>query len=130
LPGRGTAVASGAALRDRVIDLCISLGLEARKEVKLGRRLWGAVRSIDVVITDPDTRRSLGLECKYQGGGGTAEEKIPATISDIGAWPIQGLVVFHGQGFSPNMRAYLWSTGKAVALDDLEDWLRLYFGID
>ncbi|MPZ23125.1 MAG: hypothetical protein GEU28_06185 [Dehalococcoidia bacterium] len=105
------------------------LGLDVRKEVKVGRRLWGAVRSIDLVVTHTESRRSLGIECKYQGGGGSAEEKIPATISDIGAWPIPGIVVFHGPGFSSNMRAFLWSTGKAVSLDDLQDWLRLYFGL-
>jgi hypothetical protein len=130
MAGKGTAVTSGAALRTEVLELCDKLGLDARKEVKLGRRLWGAVRHIDVVITDKASRRSLGVECKYQGSGGTAEEKIPATINDIGAWPIPGLVVFHGPGFSDNMRAYFWSTGRAVALNDLEDWLRLFFGLD
>lgn len=130
MPGRATAVESGNQLRAQVIELCEDLKLDVRKEVKVGRRLWGAVRHIDVVVTDKSNRKSLGIECKYQGGGGTAEEKIPATISDIAAWPIDGLVVFYGVGFSPNMRAYLWSTGKAVALDDLRDWLKLYFGLD
>jgi hypothetical protein len=27
------------------------------------------------------------------------------------------------------MRSYLYSTGKAVDLDDLDDWLKLFFGI-
>jgi hypothetical protein len=38
-------------------------------------------------------------------------------------------VVFAGEGFSPNMRSYLFSTGKAVELEDLSPWLQLYFGI-
>jgi hypothetical protein len=71
----------------------------------------------------------LGVECKYQGGGGSAEEKVPATIQDIAAWPIPGLVVFGGSGFSSNMIAYFHSTGKAVSLDDLEAWLLLFFGL-
>ena len=77
-------------------------------------------------MTLTESGRSLGLECKYQGVGGSAEEKIPATIQDIAAWPIPGLVVFAGGGFSDNMRSYLHSTGKAVALEDLESWLRLF----
>ena len=81
-------------------------------------------------MTSREARRSLGVECKFQGGSGSADEKIPATISDISAWPIPGLVVFAGEGFSRNMRSYLLSTGKAVDFEDLEDWLRLYFGID
>jgi hypothetical protein len=81
------------------------------------------------VLTHRETRRSLGVECKFQSGKGSAEEKIPATIADIGAWPIPGLVVFTGEGFSANIRHYLLSTGKAVDLMDLRPWLELFFGI-
>ena len=63
--------------------------------------------------------RAWGIECKWQGVGGSAEEKIPATIQDIAAWPIPGLVVFAGQGFSSNMTSYLHSTGKAVVVRGL-----------
>ena len=91
--------------------------------------VWGPVRNIDLVVwKDPDRR--LGIECKFQKDQGTAEEKIPTLIQDIDAWPIDGLVVFHGDGFSDNMRAFLLSSGKAVQLEDLEMWLRLYFGLD
>ena len=38
-------------------------------------------------------------------------------------------VVISGKGFSPNMRFFLISSGKAVEVEDLEDWLRLYFGL-
>lgn len=129
MPGRGAAPQSGATLERAVEQLVLSLGLQARRQVKVGRRLWGSVRHIDVVATDPSTRKSLGLECKFQGGPGTAEEKIPSLITDIGAWPIPGIVVFGGPGFSDNMRLYLHSTGKAVEFDDLEDWLELFFGL-
>lgn len=129
MAGGAAAVKSGAELRSRVVALGHELGLDARVEVRVGRRLWGAVRCIDVVLTRPDTGKTLGIECKYQGGGGSAEEKVPATIQDITAWPIPGLVVFGGDGFSPNMIAYFHSTGKAVALAELEAWLRLFFGL-
>ena len=80
-----------------------------------------------MVWKDPDRR--LGIECKFQKDKGTAEEKIPTLIQDIDAWPIEGLVVFDGKGFSANMRAFLLSSGKAVELGDLVIWLRLYFGL-
>ena len=127
MPGRDTS--SGRELESKIAELAVGLGLQVRRRVKVGRRLWGAVREIDVVVTDTQLRRSIGLECKYQGVAGSAEEKIPATIRDIEAWPIPGLVVYEGVGFSTNMRSYLLSTGKAVAFNDLEDWLRLFFGI-
>jgi len=129
LPGKATAVISGDELKGKVVSLGRTLGLDVRVEVRVGRRLWGAVRNIDVVLTRKETGQTLGIECKYQGGGGSAEEKVPATIQDIAAWPIPGLVVFGGSGFSPNMIAYFHSTGKAVSLDDLEPWLRLFFGL-
>src|SRR5437016_8576141 len=129
MAGKGTAVHSGAELRGKVAALGSSLGLQVRTEVKVGRRLWGAVRHIDVVITREEVGKTLGVECKFQGGGGSAEEKVPATIQDISAWPIPGVVVFGRDGFSANMLAYFHSTGKAVSLEDLEAWLRLFFGL-
>ncbi len=120
---------SGKGLEANVALLGAKLGLNVDRQVRVGRRLWGAERRIDVVLTEPGLRRSLGIECKFQGVAGTTEEKIPATIRDIEAWPIAGIVVYDGAGFSPNMVSYLLSTGKAVSLDDLEPWLRLFFAI-
>lgn len=130
MPGRARAVASGYDIEAAVALLAESLGLEARRQFRVGRRVWGAVRVIDVVLRHPDTRETLGIECKYQGSTGSAEEKIPSTVLDIAAWPIAGIIVFAGEGFSANMRSYLYSTGKAVDLEDLEMWLRLFFGLD
>ena len=129
MPGRATAVISGDELVREVVALAGSLNLQARTQVRVGRRIWGAVRRIDVVLTHTETRRTLGLECKFQREQGTAEEKIPSTIQDIAAWPIRGLVVFSGEGFTPNMRSFLISSGKAIEFDDLREWLILYFGL-
>jgi len=129
MAGRATAVASGDELVTRVSQLALELGLEIKKQVRVARRIWGAVRRIDVVITHPQTRKTLGVECKYQAVGGTAEEKIPAVINDIAAWPIPGIVVFEGAGFTANMQMFLISTGKAVEFCDLRPWLCLFFGL-
>ena len=129
MAGRGKAVASGDELTKLVLQLGRELGLESLEQVRVARRIWGAVRFIDVVLIQPGTRKTLGLECKYQGTTGTAEEKIPATIQDIAAWPIPGLVVFDGDGFTENMRSFLISTGKAVEFDELRQWLCLFFGL-
>src|SRR4030095_2330765 len=129
MPGRGRAVASGDQLAKVVAELGLELGLEVKQQVKVARRIWGAERRIDVVLIAPQSRKTLGIECKYQGGGGSAEEKIPATIQDIKAWPIPGIVVFSGEGFTQNMRSYLISTGSAVQLADLKPWLCLFFGL-
>lgn len=129
MPRRGTAPRSGDELKQRVVDLAQGLGLKAQTEVKAARRLWGRERYIDVVITDEKTGKRLGVECKFQATSGTAEEKIPATIQDMEHWPIEGIVVIDGKGFSEHMQGYLMSTGKVIWFSDLEDWLRLYFGL-
>ena len=129
MPGRSMASTKGKKLEDKVKELAQFLELETHLQVRVGRRLWGAERKIDLILTHPVQRKSLGIECKFQGTRGTAEEKIPATIEDIAAWPIPGLVVFEGDGFTPNMRSFLISTGKAVEMEDLEPWLRLFFGL-
>lgn len=130
MPGKSQAVSKGKELQKTVVELTRSMGLECRTEVKVGRRIWGPQRRIDVVLTEPKSKLKLGLECKFQGTTGTAEEKIPATIEDIKAWPIRGLVVIDGPGFSDNMIGYLIATGVAVEFKDLADWLKLYFGLD
>jgi hypothetical protein len=129
MAGRALAVSNGDELVQLVVALGRQLGLEAREQVNVARRIWGAERYIDVVLIHPATRKTLGLECKFQGVVGSAEEKIPATIKDIDAWPIPGLVVFAGNGFSEHMRSFLISTGKAVEFHELAPWLRLYFGL-
>ena len=129
MPGGRTAISSGKDLERETARLAEDLGLHVGRQIRVGRRLWGAERRIDLVLRHTDSGRSLGVECKYQGVGGSAEEKIPATIQDIAAWPIPGIVVFAGEGFSDNMRAYLHSTGKAVAYEDLRGWLTLFFGL-
>ena len=118
---------SAAQLEEACAEVARALGLQVRRQVKVGRRVYGPVRHIDVVVTDTTNRRSLGIECKFQRGKGTAEEKIPGTIEDIRAWPIQGIVCFAGEGFSPHMVSFMYASGLGVDLGDLEDWLRLYF---
>src|SRR6266702_4067805 len=114
MPGKALAVSNGDELVKAVVLVASSLSLETHEQVRVARRIWGAIRRIDVVITHPQTRKTLGIECKYQAVLGTAEEKIPSVIKDITAWPIPGLVVFAGAGFTENMKMYLISTGKAV----------------
>jgi hypothetical protein len=130
MPGKAEAVKRGAELADRVVNLAGQLGLEVKQNFRVGRRIWGAERLIDVVLVHKETRKTLGVECKYQAKSGSAEEKIPSTIEDIKAWPIPGIVVFAGGGFSENIKHFLISTGKAVHFDDLRPWLCLFFGLD
>lgn len=130
MAGGAVAVTSGDVLCKEVVALGGRLGLGTREQFKCGRRIWGAERYIDVVLTHAESHRRLGIECKYQGTAGSAEEKIPAIIQDIAAWPIPGLVVFSGSGFSTNIKSFLVASGRAVELDELEPWVQLFFGLE
>ena len=129
MPGKDKASKSGQSLEKAVKDLAENRGLEVRRQFKLGRRLWGAERRIDLILRDSGSEKTLGIECKAQETPGTAQEKIPATLADIQAWPIPGLVVFSGVGFTDDMKAFLIASGRAVELRDLEPWLRLFFSL-
>lgn len=127
--GKAKAAEKGGALVKEVCRLARRLKLRAVEQYTVGKRLWGAGRHIDVILKNPRTGKTLGVECKSQETRGTTEEKILATIQDISAWPMDGIVVFSGEGFTEKMKSYFASTGKAVELHDLEPWLRLYFGL-
>ena len=126
MPGRGKATASGNKLKLAVAAVAEELGLNVRLEVPFGHTIFGRSRHVDVLLEDTERRR-LAIECKYQGVPGTAEEKIVALLEDFKSLPIDGIVVFGGEGFSSGMRGYLMSTGRAVPFDDLGDWLRMFF---
>src|SRR5580704_14639948 len=106
MSGGKRAVESGAELERVVAELGKKLGLETYRQYKVARRIWGAERKIDVVMKHPTTGKTLGIECKVQDTRGTAEEKYPSTIQDISAWPIGGILVFSGQGFTENMKNF------------------------
>ncbi len=55
---------------------------------------------------------------------------MPLVIQDLETWPIPGIIVFAGGGFTPHMQTYLRASGKAIHLDELESWLRLFFGLE
>ena len=129
MAGKATATTKGKKLQEEVVALADRLGLRARTEVRAARRIWGAQRRIDVVMVNEKNGKTLGIECKVQTTAGSAEEKIPATVKDIEFWPINGIVVIDGEGFSKNMEGYLIATGKVIKFEDLEDWLTLYFGL-
>jgi hypothetical protein len=64
MAGRALAVSNGDELAKLVMKLGENLGLEAKEQVRVARRIWGAERRIDVVLIHPTTRKTLGIECK------------------------------------------------------------------
>jgi hypothetical protein len=113
---------SGRLFELEVADLCKTLGFEVQGQTTLGKRLWGTSRKVDLTLGYPG-RPFLGIECKMQRSRGSVEEKCVATLLDIKTWPIHGILVYHGPGFSRPMRGYLGRQEHAVRFDDLTKWL-------
>lgn len=120
-------ITSGRELEDAVARVGEALGLEVERQVVMGDRIWGTRRHVDVVLSKPDSERMLGIECKFQRSKGTTEEKIPLTVEDIEDWPIRGIVVLHGDGFSNEFKPFLKGRGRIVEFNRLGEWLRFYF---
>ena len=116
----------GRVFEDRVAQVCRDAGFGVDQQVVVGRRRWGPERRIDIVAR---YRPGLliGIECRYQGSSGSAEEKCVATLWDMESWPdpYRGLLCIEGKGFSSHMRVFLETHPRVVALDDLADRLAL-----
>ena len=112
-----------------VVAVGLELGLVAREQYRCGRRIWGAVRTIDVVLTDPKSRRRLGIECKFRASR-AAPKRNPSHYSGH-----RGVADFRTRrvqraGFSANIKIVLYRVGACGGFDDLDPWLRLFFSLD
>jgi hypothetical protein len=125
----GRRVASGKKFERDVEQTIKRLGLPYLRQVTMGVSILGRKRIVDFVAYDR-SGRFLGIECKYQVSPGSAEDKLVHTISDFDTRPIRHVLVFGGEGFSKNIRGYLLSTGKAIEIKQLRNFLVFYFGLE
>jgi hypothetical protein len=128
-PAQNQPLSTGAAFEAEVAKVIQQLGLSYLRQVKMGVSILGRRRVADFLVYDP-AGKSLGIECKYQQTAGSAEDKLVHTITDFDARPVSHILVFGGQGFSRNIKGYLLSTGKAVELEELRNYLVFYFGLE
>ncbi len=120
---------TGARFETEVEQVIDELDLAYLRQVRMGVSILGRQRIIDFLVYDR-AGRYLGIECKYQQGSGSAEDKLVHTINDFESRPINHILVFGGDGFSKNVRGYLLSTGRAVEIDQLRNYLVFYFGLE
>jgi hypothetical protein len=120
---------TGARFEGEVERVIGELALAYLRQVRMGVSILGRQRIIDFLVYDR-AGRYLGIECKYQQGSGSAEDKLVHTINDFESRPIKHILVFGGDGFSKNVRGYLLSTGQAVEIEQLRNYLVFYFGLE
>jgi len=128
-PSQHQRGSTGPAFEAKVAKVIQQLGLSYIRQVKMGVSILGRKRVADFLVYDR-AGKSLGIECKYQQTAGSAEDKLVHTITDFDARPVSHILVFGGEGFSKNIKGYLLSTGKAVELEELRNYLVFYFGLE
>lgn len=102
-----------------------------RENIPAGITIYGSQRVIDLVLCSysmDNHSKCCGISFSNQNVSGTAERKIPLVLDDMKKWPIDGIVIIDGEGFSPTFENFLYSTGKVFREQDAYDWLTLYFG--
>jgi hypothetical protein len=98
-------------------------GLKVYEEVSLGTSIIGKQRRVDLFVTGPDDK-ALVVECKYQEGPGTADEKIPYALRDMEAMRVEGIIAYAGSGFSAGVLHLLQSSSFAAYCLPNSDLLR------
>ena len=119
---------TGGAFEAQVETVVSALKLSYLRQVRMGVSILGRRRIADFLVYDT-SGKSLGIECKYQQGAGSAEDKLVHTITDLDSRPVKHIVVFGGKGFSKTISGYLRSTGKALEVAQLRNYLVFYFGL-
>jgi hypothetical protein len=93
-------------------------------EVNVGKTIIGKNRRLDVLLVHETDQKALALECKWQSGGGTTDEKIPYALQDIEAMWIPGCIAYGGSGWSKGVLHTLEGSRHAVACEPEEDLAR------
>ena len=89
-------------------------GVTVYTEVPVGKTIIGKDRHVDVLLVREADQRALAIECKWQSGSGTADEKIPYALQDIEAMWIPGCLAYGGAGWSKGVLHTLEGSRFAV----------------
>ena len=82
-------------------------GLKVYREIKVGKSIIGKNRCIDIFCVSDVSNDAFAIECKFQDTEGTVDEKIPYTLDDLRALPMQGGIAYAGKGFSQGVQHML-----------------------
>ncbi len=82
-----------------------NLGIDVAKEKPVGFRFVNTPRKIDIVLHR--NGKFMGIEAKYQGGLGTAYQKLIYALEDCKSSPIPTIIVFSGNGIKDDIKSKL-----------------------
>jgi hypothetical protein len=115
---------------ERLIScLGISLGLDCRRKLTVGKTIYGKDREVDVLFRDARNGNRLAVEAKYQRVAGTADEKLPYAALNLATLPLPGVIVYGGGGFHQGALHWLCANTRATDIARLAEWLTVFFAL-
>jgi len=107
----------------------LSLGLDYRRKLTVGKTIYGKDREVDVLFRDSRNGSRLAVEAKYQRVAGTADEKLPYAVLNLSTLPLPGVIVYGGGGFHQGALHWLCANTKATDIARLAEWLTVFFAL-
>ena len=115
---------------ERVIAVIgLSLGLDCRRKLTVGKTIYGKDREVDVLFRDARNGNRLAIEAKYQRVAGTADEKLPYAVLNLTTLPLPGVIVYGGGGFHQGALHWLCANTRATDIARLAEWLTVFFAL-
>src|SRR5439155_25318844 len=115
---------------ERLIALLgLSLGLDYRRKLTVGKTIYGKDREVDVLFRDGRNGNRLAVEAKYQRVSGTADEKLPYAVLNLTTLPLPGVIVYGGGGFHQGALHWLCANTRATDIARLSEWLTVFFAL-
>jgi hypothetical protein len=130
LAGRVDGLELTAPEFERIIALVgLSLGLDCRRKLMVGKTIYGKDREVDVLFRDARNGNRLAVEAKYQRVAGTADEKLPYAVLNLKTLPLPGVIVYGGGGFHQGALHWLCASTRATDIARLAEWLTVFFAL-
>ncbi len=115
---------------ERLIALIgLTLGLDFRRKLTVGKTVYGRDREVDVLFRDARNGNRLAVEAKYQRVAGTADEKLPYAVLNLQTLPLPGVIVYGGGGFHLGALHWLCANTRATDIARLPEWLTVFFAL-
>jgi hypothetical protein len=107
----------------------LSLGLDYRRKLVVGKTVYGRDREVDVLFRHAASGNRLCVEAKYQRVSGTADEKLPYAVLNLMTLPLPGVIVYGGGGFHQGALHWLCANTRATDIARLPEWLTVFFAL-
>jgi len=107
----------------------LSLGLDCRRRLTVGKTIYGKDREVDVLFRDARNGNRLAVEAKYQRVTGTADEKLPYAVLNLARCPCPGSSCTAG---AASTRARCTGCARARGprtSPGFADWLTVFFAL-